>query len=59
LEAGHRAFLDADGLTKERVGVGVNWQMLRWFEFAPQLFAEARSALPTRFIGMAQLHLIY
>lgn len=59
VEAGHRAFLDSDGLTKERVGLGLNWQMLRWFEFAPQVFAEARSDLPTRFIGMAQLHLTY
>jgi hypothetical protein len=59
VEAGHRAFLDRDGLTKERVGMGVNWQLLRWFEFAPQVFAEARSDLPTRFIGLAQLHLTY
>ncbi|HTV25726.1 MAG TPA: hypothetical protein VMG12_43820, partial [Polyangiaceae bacterium] len=59
VEAGHRAFLGSDGLTKERVGVGMNWQMLRWFEFAPQLFAEARSDLPARFVGLAQLHLIY
>ena len=59
VEAGHRALLDADGLTKGRVGVGLNWQMLRWFEFAPQVFAEARSDLPTRFIGLAQLHLSY
>lgn len=59
VEAGHRAFLDADGLTKERVGLGMNWQMLRWFELAPQVFAEARSDLPARIIGMAQLHLTY
>lgn len=33
--------------------------MLRWFEFAPQVFAEARSSLPARFIALAQLHVIY
>jgi hypothetical protein len=59
VEAGHRALLDADGLTKERVGLGMNWQVLRWFEFAPQAFVEARTDLPTRVIALAQLHLTY
>jgi hypothetical protein len=34
LEGGHRAFLNADALVKERIGLGLNWQVLRWFEFA-------------------------
>jgi len=59
LEAGNRSLLNADGLTKTRAGLGLNWQVLRWFEFAPQLFAEARSNLPARVVALAQLHLIY
>jgi hypothetical protein len=59
LEAGHRALLNTDGLIKGRVGVGMNWQVTNWFEFAPQVIAEARSDLPTRVIAMAQLHLVY
>jgi hypothetical protein len=59
VEGGHRAFLNADGLSKGRVGLGLNWQLTRWFEFAPQLLAEARSGLPNRVLGLAQLHLIY
>jgi hypothetical protein len=59
LEAGHRAFLNADGLTKERLGLGANWQVSSWFEFAPQLLLEARSGLPNRVMALAQLHLIY
>jgi hypothetical protein len=59
LEAGHRAFLDADGLTKERLALGMNWQVVRWFEFAPQLMAEQRSNLGTRLIAFAQLHVVY
>jgi hypothetical protein len=59
LEAGHRAFLNEDGLTKGRVGLGLNWQVFNFFEFAPQILAEARSGLPSRVIGMAQLHLVY
>lgn len=59
VEAGHRAFLNADGLTKARLGLGLNWQLLRWFEFAPQVLAETRSDLPARVIGMAQLHAVY
>ncbi len=59
VEVGHRDFLNADGLSKGRVGLGLNWQLLRWFELAPQVLAEARSGLPSRVIGMAQLHLIY
>jgi hypothetical protein len=59
LEAGHRALLNTGGLIKGRVGVGLNWQVTRWFEFAPQVLAEARSDLPSRILAMAQLHLIY
>ena len=59
VEAGHRTLVDADGLTKARVALGLNWQLFRWFEFAPQLEVESRSDLPARFIGMAQLHLMY
>lgn len=59
LEGGHRVFLDADGLTKERVALGMNWQVLRWFEFSPQVLAEWRTGLPTRVVGLAQLHLVY
>jgi hypothetical protein len=59
LEGGHRAFLDADGLTKARLALGMNWQLLRWFEFAPQLLAEQRSNLGTRLVAFAQLHVVY
>lgn len=59
VEAGHRAFVEGDGLTKARAALGLNWQLFRWFEFAPQLEVETRTDLPTRFIGMGQLHLIY
>jgi hypothetical protein len=59
LEGGHRAFLNAEGLTKLRAGLGLNWQVLRWFEFAPQVLAESRTGLPTRFVAMGQLHLMY
>lgn len=59
VEAGHRAFLNADGLAKGRVGLGLNWQLFNWFELAPQVLAEARTGLPSRVIGMAQLHLVY
>ena len=59
VEAGHRTFLDADGLTKLRVGLGLNWQLLDWLELAPQLLTETRTDLPTRFLAMAQLHLTY
>jgi len=59
VEAGNRSLLDADGLTKTRAGLGLNWQLLRWFEFAPQLLVEARSDLPARLLVLAQLHLIY
>jgi hypothetical protein len=59
LEAGHRALLNTDGLIKGRVGLGLNWQVTNWFEFAPQVLAEARSDLPNRILAMAQLHLVY
>jgi hypothetical protein len=59
LEAGHRALLNTGGLIKGRVGVGLNWQVTSWFEFAPQVLAEARSDLPARVLAMAQLHLVY
>jgi hypothetical protein len=59
LEAGHRAFLNADGLTKGRVGLGLNWQLWRWLELAPQVIAEARSGLSNRLIVMGQLHFTY
>jgi hypothetical protein len=59
LEAGHRALLNTGGLIKGRVGLGMNWQVTRWFEFVPQVVAEARSDLPSRILAMAQLHLIY
>jgi hypothetical protein len=59
LEAGQRAFLNADGLTKGRLGLGLNWQLFNWFEFAPQVLAEARTGLPSRVLGMAQLHFVY
>lgn len=59
VEAGHRTFVDGEGLTKARVALGLNWQVLSWFEFAPQFEVEARTDLPARFLGMAQLHLVY
>ncbi|HEU4584001.1 MAG TPA: hypothetical protein VFS67_37345 [Polyangiaceae bacterium] len=59
VEGGHRTFVQGEGLSKARVALGLNWQVLRWFEFAPQLEAEARTQLPARFIAMAQLHAVY
>jgi hypothetical protein len=59
VEAGHRTFADGDGLTKARVALGLNWQVFRWFEFAPQVEVETRTELPARFISMAQLHVVY
>jgi hypothetical protein len=58
-EAGHRTFVQGDGLSKARAGLGLNWQVLRWFEFAPQVLVETRSELPARLVGMAQLHVVY
>jgi hypothetical protein len=59
LEVGRRAFLKADGLSKGRVGWGMNWQLLRWFELSPQVLAEARSDLSNRLTAMCQLHFSY
>ena len=59
LEAGHRSFFDDEALTKARLGVGANWQLFNWLEVAPQVFAESRSDLPSRVIGMVQVHLVY
>jgi hypothetical protein len=58
-EGGQRAFVDAGEFAKLRGGLGVNWQVFGWLEFAPQVLFEARTDLPTRVIGMAQLHLLY
>jgi hypothetical protein len=59
LEAGHRALLTG-GLIKARVALCASWWLFNWFELAPQFLAETRSdGLPTRLVGMAQLHLIY
>ena len=59
VEAGHRTFVDGNGLSKARAALGLNWQVFRWFEFAPQFEVETRTDLPARFIGMGQLHLVY
>jgi hypothetical protein len=59
VEAGHRAFLDADGLTKERAALGMNWQVARWFELAPQVMVEGRTDLPARVLALVQLHATY
>ena len=59
VEAGHRTFVEGDGLTKARAALGLNWQVLRWFEFAPQFEVETRTDLPARYIAMGQLHLVY
>ena len=59
VELGHRAFLDAAGLSKARAGLGASWQIFQWFELIPQLLVEARSGLPARTTGMAQLHFVY
>jgi hypothetical protein len=57
LEAGQRALIDH--FAKQRVGVGANWQVLHWFEFAPEVLLEARENLPARFLALGQLHFIY
>lgn len=59
LEGGQRAFVHDSAFAKERVGLGANWQVFGWFEFAPQVLLEARDSLPTRLLAMGQLHLIY
>lgn len=59
VELGHRAMLDTDELTKTRLGLGLNWQLWSWFEFAPQVLVEARSDVPARLLAMAQLHFVY
>jgi hypothetical protein len=59
LELGHRTLLDGEGLTKTRLGLGLNWQLWSWFELAPQVLAESRSDLPARVLAMAQLHFVY
>jgi hypothetical protein len=59
LEGGQRAFVHAGEFAKLRAGLGVNWQLLGWLEFAPQLLVEARADLPTRLLALGQLHLIY
>jgi hypothetical protein len=41
------------------MGIGANWQISNWFEFAPQLLLETRSGLPNRVMALGQLHLIY
>lgn len=56
---GQRAFVHAGEFAKLRGGVGVNWQVFGSLEFAPQVLLETRTDLPTRVIGMAQLHLLY
>jgi hypothetical protein len=58
-EAGQRAFLHAGEFAKLRAGLGVNWQVFGWLEFAPQLLVETRADLPTRILALGQLHLIY
>jgi hypothetical protein len=59
VEAGHRALLSTDGLDKGRVGLGLNWQITHFLEFAPQALVEARGNLPTRVLAMGQIHLVY
>jgi len=59
LEAGQRAFVHAGEFAKLRAGLGVNWQLLGWLEFAPQVLVESRADLPTRLLALGQLHLIY
>ncbi len=59
VELGHRAPLEGNLLSKTRAGLGASWQVFQWFELIPQLLVEARSGLPPRTTGMAQLHFIY
>ena len=58
-EAGQRAFVHAGEFAKLRAGLGVNWQVFGFLEFAPQLLVETRSDLPARILALGQLHLIY
>ena len=58
-EGGQRAFVDAGEFAKLRAGIGVNWQIFGFLEFAPQLLVETRADLPTRLLALGQLHLIY
>lgn len=57
LEAGQRALMNH--FAKQRVSIGTNWQVLHWFEFAPEVTLEARENLPARFLALGQLHFIY
>jgi hypothetical protein len=58
-EGGQRSILHAGDFAKLRAGIGLNWQLLGWLELAPQVQAEGRARLPTRFTALAQLHLVY
>ena len=58
-EVGQRSFLHAGEFAKLRAGLGVNWQLFGFLEFAPQLLVETRADLPTRILALGQLHLIY
>jgi hypothetical protein len=58
-EGGQRAFVHAGELAKLRAGLGLNWQVFGFLEFAPQLLVETRADLPARILALGQLHLIY
>jgi hypothetical protein len=59
IEGGHREYMKGEALVATRLGVGANWQLFRWFEFAPEVFGETRTGLPARLVAMGQLHLVY
>ncbi|MEO8181681.1 MAG: hypothetical protein ABI895_22835 [Deltaproteobacteria bacterium] len=58
-EGGQRAFVHDGEFAKLRAGLGVNWQVFGFLEFAPQVLVESRADLPTRILALGQLHLIY
>jgi hypothetical protein len=57
VESGQRSLVNH--FAKQRVGIGANWQVLHWFEFAPEVTLEARENLPARFLALGQLHFVY
>ncbi len=58
-EGGHRTDSGQLALTKARAAIGANWQATNWFELAPQLSAENRSGVPTRYLAFVQCHFVY
>jgi hypothetical protein len=58
-EEGYRLVVDHSELTKWRVALGSNWQLLSWFELLPQLMVEHLNGRGSELVAMAQIHLLH